>query len=165
MESRKKLLVIAVFAIAAGLFWVFGPGGQLGGGLEDGTVTGVDIDDAPLVERGKAVYAEHCASCHGPELEGEMEWRKRNPDGTLKAPPHDETGHTWHHADLQMFDYTQKGGQAVAPPGFTSAMPAFGVDYGGALSDDDVWAVLTFIHSRWPARVIDRQRQINERSK
>ncbi|NQV82983.1 MAG: cytochrome c [Rhodospirillales bacterium] len=165
MEPRKKLLLVAVFAVAAGLFWLFGYGGLFGGGSQDAQVAGVDIDNAALVARGQAVYAEQCASCHGEELEGEMEWRTRNADGTLKAPPHDETGHTWHHSDLQMFDYTQKGGQAVAPPGFTSAMPAFGVDYGGALSDEDVWAVLSFIHSRWPAKVIDRQRQINERAR
>jgi mono/diheme cytochrome c family protein len=36
-------------------------------------------------------------------------------------------------------------------------MPAFGE----TLSDNDIWAVLSFIHSRWPARVRERQSKIN----
>jgi hypothetical protein len=28
---------------------------------------------------------------------------QRKPDGKLPAPPHDASGHTWHHADAQLF--------------------------------------------------------------
>lgn len=145
---------MAVFAAAAaaGLFWLFGPGSK---------AVGVDADNSGLVARGEAVYAVHCASCHGVKLEGQPDWRTRHADGTLKAPPHDETGHTWHHPDPDMFRYTKLGGQTLAPPGFKSAMPAFG----GTLADPDIWAVLSFIHSRWPARVRERQRQINARAR
>ncbi|MBC8337459.1 MAG: cytochrome c [Alphaproteobacteria bacterium] len=161
MNGKKKILTLLVFAAAAGLFWLFGPGEQLG---EAPAINGVDADNAGLVARGQKVYAEACASCHGADLKGQKDWRTRNADGTLKAPPHDETGHTWHHPDRPMFDYIRKGGQAVVPPGFKSAMPPFGRDFGGAYPDADIWAVLSYIHSRWPEKVRDRQRQINARA-
>ena len=157
LNSKQKLLTVAVFVAAAGLFWLFG-------GSKSRPKAGVDAEDKELVALGQTVYADHCASCHGARLEGQPGWRSRNADGTLKAPPHDETGHTWHHPDKDMFDYTRKGGQTLAPPGFKSAMPAFGRDFGGALGDGDIWAVLSYIHSRWPAKVRQRQGQINARA-
>ena len=159
LNSKQKMLTVAVFAAAAaGLFWLFG-------GFESGPKAGVDPEDKELFALGQTVYAEQCASCHGAKLEGQPDWRKRNADGTLKAPPHDETGHTWHHPDKDMFNYTRKGGQTLAPPGFKSAMPAFGRDFGGVLEDGDIWAVLSYIHSRWPARVRERQSKINTQSR
>ena len=110
---------------------------------------------------GRAHYATRCASCHGAKLEGQPDWRKRNADGTLKAPPHDETGHTWHHPDNDMFRYTKQGGQALAPPGFKSAMPGFG----DSLSDREIWAVLSYSHTFWPAKIRERQRSLNAQSR
>jgi len=153
-------MAIAVFAVAIGLFALFGPGGWMGGSDEQGG-GGVDTADTALVAQGRAVYADHCASCHGVKLEGQPDWRTRNPDGTMKAPPHDETGHTWHHPDRDMFNYTKNGGQATAPPGFKSAMPGFAE----ALGDRDIWAVLSYIHSTWPAKVVERQQRINGQSR
>ena len=118
---------------------------------------GANPGDAKQVARGAALYAEHCASCHGADLKGEPNWRRRKQDGTLPAPPHDETGHTWHHHDQLLFDYTKHGGQALAPEGFKSAMPAFGA----TLADDDIWAVLAFIKSRWPMEIQKRQQARN----
>ena len=153
MDARKKGLIVVVFA-AAGLFWMFGgPGG--------GTAAGVDADDKAKVARGGAVYVEQCAACHGADLEGQPDWRKPNADGTLKAPPHDETGHTWHHPDADMFRYTKQGGQALAPKGFKSAMPG----YGDSLSDREIWAVLSYIHTFWPAEIRERQRRLNARAR
>lgn len=123
-----------------------------------GPPPGARVDDARQVARGQTVYAESCAQCHGANLQGQPDWRTRNPDGTLPAPPHDESGHTWHHNDQLMFDYTKNGGQALAPDGFKSNMPAFR----GVLSDDDIWAVLAFIKSRWPADVQRRQQRLNK---
>jgi len=120
-----------------------------------------DPDDAKQVARGEKLYRAHCASCHGVNLEGQADWRTRNADGTLRPPPHDETGHTWHHPNRVLFEYTKQGGQPAAPPGFKSAMPGFG----GTLSDGEIWATLAFIKSRWPKPVRERQRQIDERSR
>ena len=56
-----------------------------------------------------SVYAEKCASCHGVALEGRLTGSQRDADGYLPAPPHDETGHTWHHPDLVPLLMTKYG--------------------------------------------------------
>lgn len=105
------------------------------------------------IERGKALYDESCASCHGAELQGQADWRSPDENGILPAPPHDETGHTWHHDNELLFDYTKLGGQlALAQRGmvnFKSGMPGFA----GALRDNEIWDILAFIRSTWPERI------------
>ena len=59
--------------------------------------------DAAVVDLGRAIYAENCASCHGVALEGQANWQQRDADGYLPAPPHDQTRHTWHHPDSYFF--------------------------------------------------------------
>ena len=44
-------------------------------------------DDLQMIEDGERLYAEHCASCHGPNLAGENNWRERKSNGRLPAPP------------------------------------------------------------------------------
>lgn len=102
---------------------------------------------AERVALGQDLYAANCASCHGANLEGQPDWRRRNEDGRMPAPPHDASGHTWHHADRQLFTITKLGVGAVVP-GYESDMPA----YEGILSDDEITAVLAFIKSTWPDR-------------
>ncbi len=130
-----------------------------------GAYINVVIGDAPttieLTAHGRQIYGEQCASCHGENLEGQPDWRVRNDDGTLPAPPHDESGHTWHHPDSLLFDITRDGGQKNAPEGFKSAMPAFQ----DILSDDEIWAVLAYIKSRWPKEIRSRHAQMAERMK
>lgn len=115
-----------------------------------------DLRDPELVALGGEVYREHCASCHGVELEGQPGWQRPLPDGGLPAPPHDADGHTWHHPDRLLFDITKFGGQAFAPPGFKSNMPSFGQ----ILSDAEIGAVLAFIKTRWPEEIRARQAEI-----
>ncbi len=105
-----------------------------------------DAGDASRVALGARVYAQHCASCHGAKLEGQPNWRSRLPNDRLPAPPHDETGHTWHHPDAMLFAITKNGlVPPNAPAGYESDMPAFA----GRVSDDEIWAVLAYIKSRW----------------
>lgn len=113
----------------------------------------IDPQTAEQVALGERLYAEQCASCHGAELEGQPNWRNRLPDGRYPAPPHDATGHTWHHDDAYLFETTKRGGQATAPRGFVSGMPAFA----GKLSDAEIWSILAFIKSRWPPEIRARQ--------
>ena len=110
-------------------------------------------DDPEQLALGQRVYAEACASCHGDNLEGQPNWRVRQANGRLPAPPHDETGHTWHHPDQQLFEMTKLGIEAIAPEGYKSDMPGFA----DSLSDDEIWAVLAFIKSTWPAAIRDQQ--------
>jgi mono/diheme cytochrome c family protein len=109
-----------------------------------------DPRDAAKVARGEKVYAANCASCHGARLEGQPQWQRRLPNGRMPAPPHDESGHTWHHPDAVLFGITKNGVAAYAPPGYESDMPAFG----GKLSDEEIWAVLAYIKSRWRSREV-----------
>ncbi len=102
--------------------------------------------------RGRAIYAAKCASCHGANLEGQPDWQSAREDGTYPAPPHDETGHTWHHGDAMLRDYIRRGGQPVLDDmgvDFTSGMPGFGEE----LTEDDIEAVLAYIRSTWPDRI------------
>lgn len=101
--------------------------------------------------QGKEIYAANCASCHGANLEGQPDWRRRLDNGRMPAPPHDETGHTWHHADSDLFTITKLGVSAVVP-GYESDMPAFD----NILTDTEITAVLDYIKSTWP----DRQRAV-----
>ena len=103
------------------------------------------VPDTSAEPAGRTLYLQHCASCHGEQLQGQPDWQKRKQDGLLPAPPHDATGHTWHHSDDQLFDITKMGVQALVP-GYRSAMPAFG----GVLSDQEIRAILAYIKSTWP---------------
>jgi mono/diheme cytochrome c family protein len=98
---------------------------------------------------GKGIYAQYCASCHGANLEGQPNWRTPLANGSMPAPPHDITGHTWHHGDQYLFDVTKFGGQASSPEGYVNAMPAFG----NQLSDTEIQSVLAYIKSTWPADI------------
>jgi mono/diheme cytochrome c family protein len=105
---------------------------------------------------GAALYQQNCAECHGAALEGQPDWQRPGSDGVLPAPPHDETGHTWHHGDQMLFTYTQLGGaEIMARQGleFDSGMPGFG----DSLSDAEIWNILAFIKSTWPDRVREVQ--------
>ena len=120
-----------------------------------GDPTKPDPDNPSLVARGTAVYAQHCGSCHGAKLEGQPDWRKRLPNGRLAAPPHDATGHTWHHSDKQLFDMTKNGTVGMVP-GYETDMPA----YKDILGDADIRAVLSFIESTWPPDIRARQARV-----
>ena len=110
------------------------------------------------VARGGEAYAQHCGSCHGEKLEGQPDWRKRLPNGRLPAPPHDETGHTWHHPDWQLFDMTKTGRNPTAFVHTETDMPAFA----NVLTDEEIWAVLEFIKSTWPEKIRRRQADITQ---
>lgn len=108
---------------------------------------------ADVVARGAALYAVHCASCHGANLEGQPDWKHSLPDGSLPAPPHDTSGHTWHHGDGELLRIIGKGGTIYMP---NSKMPGFA----GTLSDDDMRAVLAFIKTFWGAKELSWQANV-----
>ena len=133
-------------ALVGGYFWTAGAAGA---------GPGVMPEDEDLAA-GQTLYAENCAACHGANLEGQDDWRSPGEDGRLPAPPHDETGHTWHHGDQVLFEYTKLGGGALmAAQGmeFDSGMPGFG----DQLSDQEIWNILGYIKSTWPERVQEMQ--------
>lgn len=103
-------------------------------------------DDQELVAQGADIYAVQCAACHGADLQGQPDWQIRGDDGLLPAPPHDGTGHTWHHDDQTLFTLTKYGLAGLMDNSPASGMPS----YDGVLSDAEIIATLSFIKSEWP---------------
>jgi mono/diheme cytochrome c family protein len=97
-----------------------------------------DADNPALVEAGAAIYASHCALCHGEHLEGQPGWQHAGPDGRVLAPPHDVSGHTWQHSDDELFRATNFGVLSGVPPYERKDMPPFAA----VLGDHDIQAVL-----------------------
>ena len=114
-------------------------------------------NDASLVSLGQKKYLQNCASCHGVKLEGQKNWQTRDEEGYLLAPPHDETGHTWHHTDEYLFLMTKYGIEKLIGKKYLNNMPA----YEEILSDKEILAVLSFIKSTWPDRIKDIHNKIN----
>ena len=107
----------------------------------------IDADNPALVAWGRTVYASYCAACHGARLEGQPDWRRAGPNGRLPAPPHDESGHTWHHADRELIRVVRRGLVAGEdrPSDYQGDMPAFE----RVLSSEEIVAVLSFIKNSW----------------
>jgi len=115
-------------------------------------------NDISQVTKGKKLYKRFCSLCHGINLQGQKNWRIRKSNGRLPAPPHDETGHTWHHADDLLFGITKFGlVPPYAPKDYKSDMPA----WQGTLSDENIWAILAYIKSTWPMETQKIQHDIN----
>ena len=113
---------------------------------------------ADVISQGRQLYADHCAACHGAELEGQPDWRLPLPSGRLPAPPHDATGHTWHHPDDVLFRIVKEGTAAIVGGGYESDMPGFG----DVLSDAKIHAVLAYIKSTWPERERSYQENVSQ---
>jgi len=122
-----------------------------------GTTGLLPYTDPAAIAQGETLYAAHCAACHGAALEGEPNWRDPKESGRMPAPPHDESGHTWHHPDAQLVAITTYGTAQLVGGDYESDMMGFGE----ILSKDEILAVLAYIKSTWPPRVIDTHNRIN----
>ena len=145
----------ATAMVGAGLVVAFGAGVYVWTTDAAGSDSRAMPKDLDLAS-GETLYVENCSDCHGANLEGQENWRSPGEDGRLPAPPHDETGHTWHHGDQLLFDYTKLGGrEALAVQGmdFDSGMPGCG----DQLSDQEIWNILGYIKSTWPERIREMQ--------
>jgi mono/diheme cytochrome c family protein len=117
-------------------------------------------NDPAIVALGANVYEANCASCHGADLKGQANWRSPGEDGRLPAPPHDETGHTWHHDGDTLFQLTKYGVSAlINDPNLASNMPI----YDRVLSDEEIIAVLSYIKSTWPEEIRARHTEMENR--
>ncbi len=143
--SRWFLMVVGVGALAAVVAWeiVRGP-------------VNISAGNPATVEKGRAIYATYCASCHGVNLEGQDGWQQPLADGSYPPPPQDASGHTWHHSDTELY-VAVRDGSDVGTSNLLSKMPAFGK----TLSESDILAVLGFIKSQWPPDIRASQELMN----
>lgn len=93
-----------------------------------------------LVAAGRPLYDANCASCHGLDGEGEPDWKTPRADGSYRPPPHDASGHTWHHSDRVLIELIAEGSDFAQ-----SRMPAFD----SILDDGQIIAILEYIKTWW----------------
>ena len=120
-----------------------------------------DAENAETIALGRTIYETQCAACHGAQLEGQPDWQMPLPSGRLPAPPHDATGHTWHHPDDILFRIVKEGTAAIVGGGYESDMPGFA----DVLSDAEIRAVLAYIKSTWPERERSYQAETSARGR
>lgn len=157
MRRGALAALLAVTGVVALGAWV------LGTRIETQAPAGTLLrpDDPLVLAQGRQVYETHCAACHGSRLEGQPEWQRRGPDGLLPAPPHDASGHTWHHPDEVLLRIVKDGVARVAGmPDYRTAMPV----YDGILTDDEIVAVLSWIKSQWPAEIRAKHDRLNRQA-
>ncbi len=120
---------------------------------------GLRPDDARLLAQGEQIYTRTCATCHGAQLQGQPNWRQRDAKGLLPAPPHDASGHTWHHPDEMLIRITKYGvASGAGLKSYQTAMPI----YDGVLSDEEIVAALSWIKAQWPAHIRARHDAMNQ---
>ncbi len=116
---------------------------------------GEDMSRSP--DLGKQLYGANCASCHGPQGQGDPEWKVQRLDGCYPPPPHDNTGHTWHHDDRLLSQLIKGGGASLDIPSFKSCMPAFGE----VLTDAEIGQVVQHLKTFWGPKERDFQERVN----
>ena len=154
MFFKNKLLIISALVLLPTLyFFVTYPN-------KSNASINLSTTNNSVLNNGKQIYAQNCASCHGINLEGQKDWKWRLPNGMMPAPPHDATGHTWHHPDRYLFMVTKYGIEELIGEKYPNNMPA----YKDILSDEEIIAVLSYIKSTWPSKIKKIHDQINSRA-
>ncbi|MDQ6619709.1 MAG: cytochrome c [Pseudomonadota bacterium] len=115
-----------------------------------------DRVQSPPSERGRTVYQQYCAGCHGAKGEGVPGWERPDEHGELPAPPHDHTGHTWKHSDAMLYRIVQQGWRDPFNKTERSTMPGFK----GQLSRQQTISVIAYLKSLWTSE--QRQFQAQE---
>ncbi len=92
------------------------------------------------VSKGKQVFANNCASCHGYNAEKTIDWEKTLADYSYPPPPLNDKAHAWHHPYSQLVTIIKKGGKP-----YKGDMPAFK----DTLSDKEIDEAIAYFQSFW----------------
>lgn len=111
---------------------------------------------AAQIAQGGEIYAQNCATCHGTEGQGQFPEAPLEPDvtGRRGAPPHNQTGHTWHHSDELLLRYVRDGG--FSDPANFYPMPAFG----DVLAEAQILEVIAYIKTMWTGEQREYQQRL-----
>ena len=109
--------------------------------------------DPSVLRLGKEIYDANCASCHGVDGQGQPNWKTPDENGKRPAPPHDSSGHTWHHADSLLLEIIADGSSV---PG--SAM----IGYKDLLSQEEMEASLAYIKTFWGEEEREFQHKVSQ---
>lgn len=116
--------------------------------------------DPGTIARGRAVYLQNCARCHGQNAEGAPNWQKPDARGDLPPPPHDDTGHTWRHGDAQLKEIIRDGMRDPFNKTLELTMPQFK----GSLTDEEIAAVIAYFKSLWSPEHRHYQEEMTQKS-
>lgn len=92
------------------------------------------------------MYIRACAECHGEMGQGYA--------NELGAPALDASEHAWHHPDQQIYEWIVYGKLGVG-----RQMPALG----DQLTDDEVYAVIVYLHTLWTPEQLAMQQDLTSR--
>ena len=101
--------------------------------------------EANGVKLGRAIYEQHCASCHGAEAQGAPNWQEPDQRGELPAPPHNSEGHTWRHSDVMLNEMVAKGMRDPFNKTTRLTMPPFEA----VMSPEQIRAVIAYLKTLW----------------
>jgi mono/diheme cytochrome c family protein len=152
---NKKVRIISTLLLTASL--------TACGGKEDSAntasakkVEGRWYTSAQLI-RGKKVFKENCAVCHGEKGQGlVVDWKKTDAAGKFPPPPLNGSAHTWHHSKDLLMRTVNEGGIALG-----GTMPSFK----DKLTDQEKEAVLAHVMSLWPKEVYEIWQKRNPATK
>lgn len=155
MGDMMPVMKTAVAAIGCALIGIAATAAYLHLSSEDDVVL-LAWNDPAVVARGQALYAAHCAGCHG--ANGEGQHASAEGASVPLAPPHDASGHTWQHPDFALIQLTKSGESTLACRSLDeSGMPRFE----RALNDRQILDILSYIKSTWPPEIRAEQDKIN----
>jgi len=101
--------------------------------------------DSSQIARGKQIYQQHCASCHGANAEGAANWKTPDENLNYPPPPHNDNGHSWHHPDRVLYEAIRDGIRDTLRPNQPMRMRSFSVK----LSYAEISAVIASFKSLW----------------
>jgi len=107
-------------------------------------------------ERGKLVFSNNCAVCHGKNAEATANWKAPNASGHYPPPPLNGSAHAWHHPISVLGRVIYNGGAAVG-----GQMPAFK----NTLSESDIIDVIAHFQTYWPDKTYDGWLSIEKSSR
>ncbi len=113
------------------------------------------IDDQALLDRGRDLFRENCAVCHGANAEGTVDnWQERDASGKLPPPPLNGTAHAWHHTLNSLARTIRQGTMPIG-----GSMPA----WGDKLTDDEIFAIIVWFSSLWPDELYQVWMEMNRK--